>query len=408
MNIGFDASRSFIGKRTGTENYSYQVLKHLAQLDHTNNYYIYLRPGAGLALQGQTLQDWPVNFKFIIIPYPRLWTQFGLALQTFKDPLDILFIPAHTLPLIRKPGLKTVVTVHDLGAEYLPQTHQIKQRLYLSLMTHHQLKSATHLIAVSESTKKDLIAKIKIPEKKISVIYEGFNQELFALVKDDVLNNVLREYDLVKNSYLLFVGTIQPRKNLERLIRAYKGYLVGGAQERSQVSTASRRTSGEDAPEIPKRQDPQVKSLNLVLAGSKGWLSDEIYQLPTKLGIEDDVKFLGYVPDKHLPALYSGAKAFLYPSLFEGFGLPILEAFSCGCPVLTSTTSSTPEVAGDAAILVNPYSVDDITRGIKQITNDEKLTNQLVAKGFEQVKKFSWEKAAKETLQILIDTVKNS
>lgn len=368
MNIGFDASRAFIDKKTGTENYSFQILSNLLQIDHTNKYYIYVRAGYSRPIRSGSENPIPT-----IIPYPRLWTQFGLALQTFKDPLDVLFVPAHTLPLIRRPGLKTVVTVHDLGAEYLPGTHQLKQRLYLNLMAHHQLKSATHIIAVSEATKQDLIKKVGIPKDKITVIYEGYNEDLFKPYIQTGRHKVCpyNQYNIEPGNYFLFVGTIQPRKNLERLIRAYARVCAGYQ---------------------PK----------LVLVGSKGWLSDEIYKLPKKLGIEDHVKFLGYVPDKNLPALYSGAIAFLFPSLFEGFGLPILEAFSCGCPVLTSNTSSLPEVAGNAALLVDPYSIEEIAQGILSLTTNHKLRTRLAKLGLEQVKNFSWQKAAEKTLEVLL------
>lgn len=368
MNIGFDASRAFNKNRTGTENYSYQLLYHLSKLDQTNKYRIFLRPGIDI-----NKADWPSNFEFITIPYPRLWTQVGLAKQTFfEKDLDILFIPSHTLPLIHKPGLKTVVTVHDLGAEYLPKTHQLKQRLYLKLMTDYQLKSATHLIAVSEATKQDLIKKVGIPKDKITVVYEGFNKQLKPVMGKN-LQEELKKFGLKEKDYFLFVGTIQPRKNLERLIKAYTQFLAKG----------------------------DAKPPTLVLAGSKGWLSDEIYELPKKLGIEDKVKFLGYVPDEDLPALYSGALAFTFPSLFEGFGLPILEAFACNCPVLTSNISSMPEVAGDAALLVDPYSIENIRDGLLKLYEDKKLSSKLVKKGAEQTQKFSWEKAAKKTLEIL-------
>ena len=166
MIIGFDASRAFLKDRSGTENYSFQLLKALAKIDHKNIYKVYLRS------QGRTLRGWPSNFQFSIINFKFLWTQGGLALQTFKDKLDVLFVPAHTLPIIRKPGLKTVVTVHDLGSEYLPQMHQIKQRLYLSFMQKMQLKGVNKIIAVSKATKADLI-KSGVKESKIKVIYEG-------------------------------------------------------------------------------------------------------------------------------------------------------------------------------------------------------------------------------------------
>lgn len=329
MVIGFDGSRAFNKDKTGTENYSFQLLKALAKVDEQSsrasrtkkNYYIvYLRT------QGLTLQEWPRNFHFKIIKWPRFWTQVGLAKQTFQDKLDVLFIPAHTSPLISKPNLKTVVTVHDLGSEYLPSMHQLKQRLYLSFMQKYQLKTATKIIAVSKATKTDLVNRIGINPSKVEVIYEGYDQNLFQPVRNDVLVNSLKPY-------YLFVGTVQPRKNIERLIKTID----------------------------------KIRDKKLVIAGSKGWLSDEIYQLPKKLGIERNIKFLGYIPDENLPALYSGAIALVFPSLFEGFGLPILEAQACGCPVVTSNTSSMPEVAGKGAILVDPYQIDDIVRGLERL-----------------------------------------
>ena len=387
MVIGFDGSRAFIEKKTGTENYSYQLLHNLSLIDQKNTYIVYLRPrvqGTGYSLPaGKAGVQFPKNFHFVTIPYSRLWTQVGLAKQTFIDKLDVLFIPAHTLPIIRKPGLRTVVTVHDLGAEYLPTTHQLKQRLYLKHMTAHQLKTATHLIAVSQATKQDLISKVKIPAGNISVVYEGYNNRLYSKRSDPEVNKITAAYGLAPNAYFLFVGTIQPRKNLARLIQAYAEFI--------------------------KTLHPTPYTLHpkLALAGSKGWLSDEIYKLPKQLGIEDQVKFLEYVPDQDLPALYSGAIAFLFPSLFEGFGLPVLEAMACECPVLTSNVSSLPEVAGQAAVLVNPHSVKDIASGIARVQSTG-CRVQLIPKGLRQVKKFSWKSAAEETLQNLEKVAKSS
>lgn len=347
MTIGFDGSRAFLGERSGTENYSFQLLSHLAKIDQKNNYIVYVRSLSSFVFR------LPPNFQIKVISWVRLWTQGGLAWQTFKDKLDVLFVPAHTLPIIRKPGLKTVVTVHDLGSEYLPKMHQLKQRLYLSFMQRIQLRGATKLIAVSKATKEDLVKKIGIEPEKISVVYEGYNKELF------------RPYTLDPSPYFLFVGTVQPRKNLERVIRAVS-----------------------------------YTNAQLVIAGQKGWMSDEIYQLPKKIGIEDKVKFLGFVPDEKLAALYSGAIALVFPSLFEGFGLPILEAQACGCPVITSNVSSMPEVAGKGAIYVNPYDVDDIVKEMNRIKNQESRI-KLIKAGFQNIKRFSWEKCARETLKVL-------
>lgn len=363
MVIGFDGSRAFAKDRTGTENYSYQLLRVLAKIDRNNQYIIYLRT------QGVPLQGWLDNFQLREIHWPRFWTQAGLALQTFKDKLDILFVPAHTLPLIRKPGLKTVITVHDLGSEYLPSMHQVKQRLYLSFIQEYQLKGAFKIIAVSKATKDDLIKRIGIAPDKIAVVYEGYDKMQFRPIRNDILVDSLRQYALKPGEYFLFVGTIQPRKNLERIIKAFA------------IS--------------------QYPNIDLVIAGSKGWLSDQIYQLPKRLGIEGRVKFLGYVSEKDLPALYSGAIALIFPSLFEGFGLPILEAQACGCPVITSNVSSMPEVVGKGAIYVNPYKVDDIVKGMMEITTNYELRTKLANLGFENVKRFSWEKCARETLAVL-------
>lgn len=384
MVIGFDGSRAFTDKRTGTENYSFQLLKNLAKIDKKNKYIVYLRT------QDLALQGWPKNFQFKIINWPRLWTQGGLALQTFKDKLDVLFVPSHTLPLIKRPGLKTVVTVHDLGSEYLPGMHQLKQRLYLSLMQRYQLKTASKIIAVSKATKEDLVKRIGLDQKKIEVVYEGYDNSLYKSVKNDLLISTLKYYELLTNNYYLFVGTVQPRKNLERVILAY-----------SQAINDYRLTINEkDKKKNLKSLIINHKSPDLVIAGSKGWLSDEIYALPKKLGIEDRVKFLGYVPDKDLPALYSGAIAFVYPSLFEGFGLPILEAQACGCPVITSDISSMPEVSGDGALLVDPYSVEEIAEVMVRVKSQESRVKIMKA-GLENVKRFSWEKCAREVLHIL-------
>ena len=206
--------------------------------------------------------------------------------------------------------------------------------------------------------------------KKIEVIYEGYDKQKFRV---DVLVNSLKHFNLVPKSYFLFVGTVQPRKNLERLIKAFS------------------------------RQPDDY----LVIVGQKGWLSDEIYNLPKKQWIEDErsslagkVKFLGYVPDEDMPAIYTGAIALTFPSLFEGFGLPILEAQACGCPVITSNVSSMPEVAGKGAVYVDPYSIDDIVKGMVRVKSHESRV-KLIRAGFENVKRFSWEKCAMETLKVL-------
>ena len=414
MIIGFDASRAFRVDKTGTENYSFQLLKALAKIDKVNQYIVYIQPlTSSSAIAERYVKIFPKNFYFKQIAWPRLWTQGGLALQTFKDRLDVLFVPAHTLPVIRMPGLKTVVTVHDLGSEYLPQMHQLKQRLYLSFMQKYQLKTATKIIAVSKATKDDLIKRVGCDGNRIEVIYEGYDKKLFKPVKSDVVVNSLSQYGLVPKSYFLFVGTVQPRKNLERLIKAFSKFLtIDDRKWKMGVENRGLKIEKDNPSSTIHSQNTTFyappSTVKLVIAGSKGWLSDKIYELPKKLGIEDKVEFLGYVPEKNLPALYCGAIALTFPSLFEGFGLPILEAQACGCPVLTSNTSSMPEVAGyvrvnrtvagKGAVLVNPYSTQDIIRGIRVIGG---IRGKMIRLGFENIRRFSWEKCAQEIIKVL-------
>lgn len=403
MVIGFDASRAFVEGRTGTENYSFQLLKALAKIDTENRYLIYIKENSKFEI-GNT-KSWPENFKFQIINFKFLWTQIGLAFRTWIDPLDLLFISSHTLPVLKKPGLKTVLTVHDLGAEYLPSAHQLKQVIYLNLMTHYQLKSATKLIAVSEATKKDIVNRVGIAEKKIEVIYEGVDKKVFKPMSKDAVNNIVKTFDLEREKYFLFVGTIQPRKNLERLITAFSKFL-------SRRDSANEQESRDKNYVLRVKKNLKRESLNtnplilipkfkLVLVGQKGWKSEEIYKLPKELGIEDKVIFTGRIPDQDLVGLYNGALALTYPSLFEGFGLPIIEAFACGCPVITSDLSSMPEIGGDAVLLVDPYGVGSISNAMHQLSSDDRLRSTLIKKGRVRAGQFDWERCARETLAIL-------
>lgn len=361
MLIGIDASRVTETQKTGTEYYSYNIILALLKQDKQNRYVLYSRENLDFPDFGHE------NISKKIIRMTRLWTQIGLAAEVYLNPPDILFIPAHTLPLIRPRGLKSIVTIHDLGYEYLEEYHKFPQRLYLNKSTVFASKHASHLIAVSQATKKDLVERLGVSSSRISVVYEGINKEIFKPQSKKVVGEVKEKYGL--KEYLLFVGTIQPRKNLKNLILAYA--------------------------QIYNKYD-----IDIVIAGKSGWLDKDIYQLPKELNIEGRVKFLHYVPQKDLPALYSGAKALTFPSLFEGFGLPIVEAFACGLPVLTSNVSSMPEVANNSALLINPYDIFSITKGLEQILSNNNLREQLTRKGFERAKLFSWEKAAKETIEI--------
>ena len=361
MIIGIDASRISKVTKTGTENYSYQLIKNLSSVDKKNRYVLYFNEIPQFFEISQT------NFSTRYIRSTRLWTQARLAWECLIFPPDVLFVPAHTIPVIRRPTLKTVVTIHDLGAEFLEAYHQFPAKLYLNWSTEYVAKHATHLIAVSNSTKKDLMKTLKVPSNRISVVYEGVDKDIFKLKKSYEIDEVKARYGLPEK-YFLYVGTIQPRKNLARVIEAFA--------------------------------QANLKNTKLVLAGEKGWLSDDIYNLPEKLSIENRVKFLGFVPTEDLPALYGGALALVFPSLYEGFGLPILEAFSCRCPVLTSDLGAMAEIAGRATLLVNPKKVDEISIGLKKLSLEPDLRKKLALEGTNRAELFNWEKTAAETLKV--------
>ncbi|OGY24455.1 MAG: hypothetical protein A2Y57_03820, partial [Candidatus Woykebacteria bacterium RBG_13_40_7b] len=268
--IGIDASRVAAQEKTGTETYSYHLITNLEKIDRDNKYVLYFQKIP------ENIQITSSNFSTRLIKSPRLWTQVGLSYECFVNPPDLLFIPAHTMPLVRRPGLKTVVTIHDLGAEYLKEYHQFPQSLYLNFTTEYCARNATHLIAVSKSTKADLVKRLKVDPKKISVVYEGVDQNFFYHREQSEIENVEKKYG-ISDPYILFVGTIQPRKNLVRLIEAF-------AKVNSELKN----------------------SIPLILVGKPGWLHQEIYAAPKKFGVEDKVKFLNYVPIEDLPALYSG------------------------------------------------------------------------------------------------------
>lgn len=372
MLIGIDASRVSLKEKTGTETYASSLIKAIAKVDQRNQYLLYFNSNQKVNFINQ------VKFQEIDIPAQRLWTQCRLSRELFRQKPDILFIPAHTLPIIRPKNIKTVVTIHDLGAEYLKEYYQFPQRIYLNRTTEYVLKYATHIITVSEATKREIEERFG-RKKNLTVIPEGYNSEIydFAKLKAQSFENtqdkksklkaILNKYNLIK-PYLLFVGTIQPRKNLTRLIKAF-----------AKVKN---------------------KDLELVLVGKKGWLYDDIFQLPGELGIKNKVRFLNYVDLEDLPFLYYQAKAFVFPSLCEGFGLPLLEAMACGCPVLTSNISSMPEIVEKAGFLVNPYHEDEIQQGIENIVNNVNLQKRLRENGLQKVKNFSWEKAARETMKV--------
>ncbi len=373
MLIGIDASRALQARRTGTERYSLEIIRHLLHLPEASAHQWRLYTDRTLPtpffVAATPEQNVSLDIEICHLPRQRLWTHRALSRQVVRHPPDVLFVPAHVLPFVGSPRRlpPSVVTIHDLGYHRFPQAHSHFQRIYLPWSTRWSAWAASALIAVSHATALDLQHYYNTPPQKITVIHEATNWPIAAWSTQEV-----RAHYPLPATYALYVGTLQPRKNLSRLIRAYHQLL-----QRSSIGW------------------------NLVLAGASGWESGALKQIVVDLHLTDRVHFLGYVADEALPALYAGAHFFCFPSLFEGFGLPILEAQTHGVPVMSANNSSLPEIAGDAAILVDPTDVDAIADAMLQLSQDEPLRQRLITAGYANIKRFSWAKAARETLAVL-------
>ncbi|TSC87392.1 MAG: putative glycosyltransferase [Microgenomates group bacterium Gr01-1014_16] len=373
MKIGIDASRAFINEPTGTERYSYELISRLIRLPEAkkHEWILYVRKSQKSKIKSQKYKS---KVKIIEIPLYFLWTQVGLAARTWIDNLDCLWVPAHTLPVFRRPGIKTVVTIHGIEYEWLPAYENWLQRWYLPLSTKYAVASADKIIAVSGFTKRQLVERLGADPKKIDVIYEGVSKQrsVTSVQRSEILHKLI----LRPGSYLLFIGTIQPRKNLERLVEAFK-YLT-------------------------PRPSPNLGEggkLKLVISGKWGWGYEKLRDITDK-----NIIFTGYVDDTTRQILLENALVYVQPSITEGFGLPVLEAMAAGVPVASSNGGALSEIINvqysmSNKILFDPYNVEDMVAKIKLVLTDDGLRRAMIKEGLEN--NFSWDKAARETYNIL-------
>ena len=361
MIIGIDASRAAISKRTGTEAYAYHLITHLIPLaisnDHQLRFYFNSPPPPNLF-------PYPGLIDYRVIPFRRMWTHLRLGAELAFNPPDLFFTPAHVIPYTWFG--KSIATIHDLGYEHFPEAHTADQVRYLRWSTKHNAKRSRIILADSLATKDDLIELYQTPVNKIEVVYPGID----PLLLDEAQSRPPLQKD---QPYLLFLSTIQPRKNVGRIIDAFA--LI--------------------ADQIPHK---------LILAGQLGWRSEpilaQIRGLPES--IQDRIDLPGYIPDQEKAALIKGATAFIYPSLNEGFGFPLLEANACGVPVVTANSSSLAELAETgAALTVDPLSTAAIADGIIQLINDNQLREQLIDAGFKNIERFSWQKGAERVMTLI-------
>lgn len=364
--FGIDASRAARACRTGTETYSLELIKALAKLASPQQCFRLYAP------HPPQPTDWPDSpyVETRIIPWPRLWTHLRLATELQLRPPAVLFVPAHVLPLYCP--VPAVVTVHDLGYLHYPDAHRRFDRWYLDQTTRRHTRVACHILADSVATKNDLVEFYGAKLDRITVVYLGRDETLAPVRNPEMIAAAQAKYQL-NGDYLFYLGTLQPRKNLLRLVEAF---------HRAVTSL-------------------QNQDLKLVIAGRHGWLYADIFESVQRLGLAGQVLFPGYIAAADKPALLSGALAYVFPSLYEGFGLPVLEAMACGTPVLTSNCSSLPEVAGQSALLVDPHNTLQIAEGLVRLITDADLRCQLIERGYRQIQQFSWTKAAEQVLEIL-------
>jgi glycosyltransferase involved in cell wall biosynthesis len=366
LRIAIDA-HAVGAKLGGNESYAVNLIEALAQIDSANHYTIYITTAeAREHFQGR----WP-NFKVrATLPHtPLIRIPLTLSAELRKNPVDVLHVQFTAPPFCPCP---VVVSIHDLSFEHLPQTFKRRSRTQLRLTVRHSARRAARIISLSEHGRRDIIETYGITAERVSAIPLAAPSH-FAPVQDNrELQRVRHNYG-IDGDYILTVGSIQPRKNLARLVQAY----------------ASLR-GNKSADKLPK----------LVLVGKSGWLYDETLRALKETGVADTVVLTGYVPQEDLPALYSGALCFVYPSYFEGFGLPPLEAMKCGAPVIVGNKTSLPEVVADAALTVDPFDVEAIASAMQRVIESPALREELSIKGQARAETFDWRETARKTLAI--------
>lgn len=373
MKIGINA-RYLQNRQTGIENYLLNLLLNLIRIDRQNEYLLFLgshRPVPPVVSN--------LGFKFDIPAMPTdsqlfklLWAHFYLSRSLTKNRVDVFHEPSFIAPFAKK--CPTVITIYDLAFLHVPDCYTWRTKLYLEGLLAKSIRKADAIITISESSKKDILEKFPAAAGKIKVVYGAVGDNFQPLHDDQMLERVKAKYGIRKD-FILNVSLITPRKNLNRLIRAFKSLREN------------------------KKTDCQ-----LVIVGAKGWLYEDIFREVSRLGLEGEVVFCNYVAHDELLCLYTSALLFAYPSLYEGFGLPILEAMACDCPVVSADVSSMPEVCGQAALLVDPYDTEGLAAAMLKLISDLALRGQLIELGREQIKKFLWKKSAEQTLEVYKQT----
>ncbi len=364
--IGIDAHMAG-SRETGNETYVLNLLRTLPKVDAERRFeYEATVLAAGMTLRS-LVQETNTRIVRVRPALSLVRIPASMPLVAMRDRLSLLHMTYVVPPLCPCP---TVVTVHDIAFRLHPDYFPPRLRLMLSMLVPFSMRRADRVITVSNSARQDILDHYDIPADRVVVTHEAAAPQYRVLADSELLEGVKARYQIHKD-FLLAVGNLQPRKNLHRLVQAY-GQLPDSVRGR----------------------------YLLVIAGQALWQHSAVFEVVSERGLQSDVLFTGYVPDEDLVALYNAASLFLYPSLYEGFGLPVLEAMACGTPVVTSSVSSLPEVAGDAALLVDPQDVSQLASAIEAILSNPDLARRLSERGLRRASLFSWERTALETLEV--------
>ncbi len=374
MRVGIDA-RFAVHNRRGIGNYALKLIQNLAEIDTNNEYVIYIDKEDVKKVLPQKS-----NFRTkTIFPSNYLvWEQFVLPIHAKKDKVDILHCTGNTAPIFLDERIKLVSTIHDVmflkDYSELPKSTSYYQRigrLYRKAIVPKTIRHLSMALTISEFSKNDILQHLRqLDHNKIKVVYTSANESFVQVDKINSLQKIRTKFNIDCN-YILTLGAIDPRKNTELVIKTYL--------------------------ELKIKNNINEK---LLIVGIPNWKQSEFYNIVEESNFKEDILFVNFVSEEDLVLLYNCASIFLYPSLYEGFGIPLLEAMACGVPVVTSNVTSMPEIAGDAAFLINPHNGQELKAAVIKLLSDENLRNDLIARGLKQAKEYSWIKTAKQTLAI--------
>ncbi len=360
--IGLEITRANKDNKTGTEWYAWHLFKEFKELDINNKFYIYFNNDLA-----EKLREVPINFylKRLHWPFKKFWTHIRLSIELVIHPVD-KFFAANALPLLSRGEI--ILTVHDLGFLRNPELYHPLERIYQKISHILAIKRAHKIIAISKNTKKDIIHYFPKVKNKIRVIYNGYDHNFFKVKEEKIKKEIKKKYNL-PNKYILYIGRLETKKNIQNLIKAYQ--LI------------------------------KNKNIPLILGGRPGnYGYEEIKKLSRN---KKNIIFLGYIPQEDYQLLLASAFIFIFPSKFEGFGIPIVEAMASGVPVICSNIPVFKEITENNVFFFNPDDIEDISKAIDRVIEDKELRKDLIKKSLKQVKKFSWHKCAQETLEYILE-----